>query len=84
MSNAQALSEGWREIKEQKQDLSGLFQDLEQQLLAFSRRPAELETKMADNMLCQVKVGHRYTIRLSHVERIPDYSRSLMRHIQVV
>jgi len=58
MSNAQALSHGWREIKEQKQDLSSLFQDMEQQLLSFSRRPAELETKMADNMLSQVKVGH--------------------------
>ena len=84
MSNAQALSEGWREIKEQKQDLSSLFQDLEQQMLAFSRRPAELETKMADNMLCQVKVGHRRTTRLPHVERISDWSRSLTTHVQVV
>uniref|UniRef100_A0A1A8H4I9 Spectrin repeat containing, nuclear envelope 1b n=1 Tax=Nothobranchius korthausae TaxID=1143690 RepID=A0A1A8H4I9_9TELE len=55
MSNAQELSEGWREIKEQKQDLTSLFQDMEQQLLSLSRRPAELETKIAQNMLFQVK-----------------------------
>uniref|UniRef100_UPI0037E92F69 nesprin-1 isoform X2 n=1 Tax=Semicossyphus pulcher TaxID=241346 RepID=UPI0037E92F69 len=53
MSSAQELSEGWREIKDQKQDLSSLFQDMEQQLLSFSRRPAELETKIAQNMLSQ-------------------------------
>lgn len=58
MSRSQELSEGWREIKEQKQDLSSLFQDMEQQLLSFSRRPAELETKIAQNMLSQAKVGH--------------------------
>lgn len=57
MANAQRLSEGWREIKEQKQDLNNLFQDVEQQLLSFSRRPAELETKIAQNMLSQVKVA---------------------------
>lgn len=56
MSSAQELSEGWREIKEQKQDLSSLFHDMEQQLLSFSRRPAELETKIAQNMLTQAKV----------------------------
>lgn len=60
MSSAQELSEGWREIKEQKQDLTSLFQDMEQQLLSLSRRPAELETKIAQNMLSQAKVG--YTI----------------------
>ncbi len=58
MSNAQELSEGWREIKDQKQDLTSLFQDMEQQLLSFSRRPAELETKIAQNMLSQAKVGN--------------------------
>lgn len=58
MSNAQELSEGWREIKEQKQELTNFFQDVEQQLLSFSRRPAELETKIAQNMLSQVKVGN--------------------------
>lgn len=56
MSNAQELSEGWREIKEQKQDLTSLFQDMEQQLLSLSRRPAELETKIAQNMLSQANV----------------------------
>lgn len=56
MSSAQELSEGWREIKEQKQDLTSLFHDMEQQLLSFSRRPAELETKIAQNMLTQAKV----------------------------
>lgn len=59
MSSAQELSEGWREIKEQKQDLTTLFQDMEQQLLSLSRRPAELETKIAQNMLSQAKVGSR-------------------------
>lgn len=58
MSNAQELSEGWREIKEQKQELHNFFQDVEQQLLSFSRRPAELETKIAQNMVSQVKVGN--------------------------
>lgn len=58
MSSAQELSEGWREIKEQKQDLTSLFQDMEQQLLSLSRRPAELETKIAQNMLSQAKVGN--------------------------
>lgn len=57
MSSAQVLSEGWRELKEQKQDLSGLFQDTEQQLLTLSRRPAELETKIAQNMLFHAKVS---------------------------
>lgn len=56
MSSSQELSEGWKEIKEQKQELSGLFQDMEQQLLSLSRRPAELETKIAHNMLTQAKV----------------------------
>lgn len=56
MSSAQELAEGWREIKEQKQDLTSLFHDMEQQLLSFSRRPAELETKIAQNMLLQAKV----------------------------
>ncbi|XP_077587652.1 nesprin-1 [Stigmatopora nigra] len=55
MANAQELSEAWREIKEQKQDLSTLFQDMEQQLLSLSRRPAELETKIAQNMLSQAE-----------------------------
>ncbi|XP_045574102.1 nesprin-1 isoform X3 [Salmo salar] len=55
MSSSQELSEGWKEIKEQKQELSGLFQDMEQQLLSLSRRPAELETKIAHNMLTQAK-----------------------------
>lgn len=57
MSNAQELYEGWREIKEQKQELNNFFQDVEQQLFSFSRRPAELETKIAQNMLSQVKVA---------------------------
>ncbi|XP_061651777.1 nesprin-1 isoform X12 [Phyllopteryx taeniolatus] len=55
MSSAQELSEGWREIKEQKQDLTSQFQDMDQQLLSLSRRPAELETKIAQNMLSQAK-----------------------------
>lgn len=57
MSRAQLLSDGWREMKEQKQDLTGLFQDMEQQLLTLSRRPAELETKIAQNMLFQAQVS---------------------------
>lgn len=61
MSTAQELSESWREIKEQKQDLTGLFQDMEQQLLSLSRRPAELETKIAQNMLLQAQVGTSIT-----------------------
>lgn len=61
MSSAQELSEGWREIKEQKQDLSSLFQDMEQQLLSLSRRPAELEIKIAQNMLSQAKVADGFT-----------------------
>lgn len=64
MSSAQELSEGWREIKEQKQDLSSLFHDMEQQLLSFSRRPAELETKIAQNMLTQAKVELVKMIRM--------------------
>ncbi|KAJ0062831.1 hypothetical protein NL108_008118 [Boleophthalmus pectinirostris] len=55
MSSAQELSEGWRQIRDQKQDLTALFQDLEQQLLSLSRRPAELEIKIAQNMLSQAK-----------------------------
>lgn len=50
------MSDCWREIKEQKQELSALFQDLEQQLHSLSRRPAELEPKIALNMLDQAKV----------------------------
>lgn len=50
------MSDCWREIKEQKQELSILFQDLEQQLHSLSRRPAELEPKIALNMLDQTKV----------------------------
>ncbi|KAK6304736.1 hypothetical protein J4Q44_G00253220 [Coregonus suidteri] len=55
MSSSQELWEGWREIKEQKQEMSGLFQDMEQQHLSLSRRPAELDTKIALNMLTQAK-----------------------------
>ncbi|XP_052352542.1 nesprin-1-like isoform X4 [Oncorhynchus keta] len=55
MLSSQELCEGWREIKEQKQELSDQFQDMEQQLLSLSRRPAELETKIALNMLTQAK-----------------------------
>ncbi|KAJ0008744.1 hypothetical protein NQD34_016159 [Periophthalmus magnuspinnatus] len=55
MSRSQELSEGWRQIRDQKQDLTALFQDLEQQLLSLSRRPAELEIKIAQNMLSQAK-----------------------------
>lgn len=57
MSSAHVLSEGWRELKEQKQDVSSLFQDMAQQLLTLSRRPAELETKIVQNMLFQAKVS---------------------------
>lgn len=67
MSNAQELSEGWREIKEQKQELNNFFQDVEQQLLSFSRRPAELETKIAQNMLSQVKVANILMSALNNV-----------------
>lgn len=67
MSNAQELSEGWREIKEQKQELNNFFQDVEQQLLSFSRRPAELETKIAQNMLSQVKVTNILMSALNNV-----------------
>uniref|UniRef100_A0AAV2JAL2 Calponin-homology (CH) domain-containing protein n=1 Tax=Knipowitschia caucasica TaxID=637954 RepID=A0AAV2JAL2_KNICA len=55
MSSAQELSEGWRQVRDQKQDLTALFQDMEQQLLCLSRRPAELEIKIAQNMLSQAK-----------------------------
>lgn len=57
MSSTQQLSEGWRELKEQKQDLSSFFQDSEQQLLSLCRRPAELELKIAQNVLAQAEVG---------------------------
>lgn len=56
ITRAQQLSDSWREVKEQKQELSTLFQDLEQQLHSLSRRPAELEPKIALNMLDQAKV----------------------------
>lgn len=53
---AQELSEGWREILDQKQELASLFQDMEQQLQGLTRRPAELEPKIAQNMLDQARV----------------------------
>uniref|UniRef100_A0A672NJW8 Nesprin-1-like n=1 Tax=Sinocyclocheilus grahami TaxID=75366 RepID=A0A672NJW8_SINGR len=53
MTTSQELSNSWREIKEQKQELATLFQDMEQQLQSLSRRPAELEPKIAQNMLDQ-------------------------------
>lgn len=56
MMRAQELSEGWREILDQKQELASLFQDMEQQLQGFTRRPAELEPKIAQNMLDQARV----------------------------
>ncbi|KAG1946578.1 nesprin-1 [Pimephales promelas] len=55
MTISQELSDSWREIKEQKQELATLFQDMEQQLQSLSRRPAELELKIAQNMLDQAK-----------------------------
>lgn len=57
MTFSQELSDSWREIKEQKQELATLFQDMEQQLQSLSRRPAELEPKIAQNMLDQAKVN---------------------------
>ncbi len=57
MTTSQELSCSWREIKEQKHELSTLFQDTEQQLQSLSRRPAELEPKIAQNMLDQAKVN---------------------------
>lgn len=56
MTKVQQLSESWREIKEQKQELAIQFQDLDQQLQSLSRRPAELDPKIALNMLDQAKV----------------------------
>lgn len=56
MMSYQDLADGWRDIKEQKAELSAHFQDLDQQLQGFSRRPAELEMKIAQNMLTQAKV----------------------------
>ncbi|TSO25166.1 Nesprin-1 [Bagarius yarrelli] len=55
IARAQQLADIWREIKEQKQDIFTLFQDMEQQLHSLSRRPAELEPKIALNMLDQAK-----------------------------
>ncbi|XP_076155328.1 nesprin-1 isoform X4 [Alosa pseudoharengus] len=55
MMRAQELSEGWREILDQKQELASLFQDMEQQLQGLTRRPAELEPKIAQNMLDQAR-----------------------------
>lgn len=54
---AQELSEGWREILDQKQELASLLQDTEQQLQGLTRRPAELEPKITQNMLDQARVG---------------------------
>ncbi|KPP77537.1 nesprin-1-like, partial [Scleropages formosus] len=55
MSISQDLAESWREIREQRTELEAHFQDVEQQLQNLSRRPAELELKIAENMLLQAK-----------------------------
>ncbi|XP_029114386.1 nesprin-1 isoform X5 [Scleropages formosus] len=55
MLKSQDLADRWKEIKEQKSELGAHLQDLEQQLQSFNRRPAELEMKIAENMLSQAK-----------------------------
>ncbi|KAG2468780.1 SYNE1 protein, partial [Polypterus senegalus] len=55
MARAQELAKGWQDIKQQKAELTSHFQDVEQQLQSLSRRPAELELKIAHNMLLQVQ-----------------------------
>ncbi|KAJ8270593.1 hypothetical protein GJAV_G00116870 [Gymnothorax javanicus] len=55
MLRSQDLAESWKEVREQKSELASYFQDMEQQLQSLNRRPGELEPKIAQNMLAQVK-----------------------------
>lgn len=58
MVQAQSLTQGWEEIKNQKAELWIYLQDADQQLQNMKRRHAELEIKIAQNMVLQVKVGN--------------------------
>ncbi|KAJ8275253.1 hypothetical protein COCON_G00098780 [Conger conger] len=55
MLRSQDLADSWKEVREQKTELAAHLQDRELQLQSLNRRPGELEPKIAQNMLAQVK-----------------------------
>lgn len=50
------VADSWRDIEEQKADLETQLIETEQQLQNLTRRPAELEPKIAQNQLDKAQV----------------------------
>lgn len=53
---SQDLANGWEEVKQMKVEIQTYFQEADQQLQNMKRRRAELEIKLAQNMVSQLKV----------------------------
>lgn len=56
MMVSQDLVNGWEEVKNLKAELQAYFQEAGQQIQNMKRRRAELEIKLAQNMVSQLKV----------------------------
>lgn len=54
------VADSWRDIEEQKADLETQLIETEQQLQNLTRRPAELEPKIAQNQLDKAQVRFYY------------------------
>lgn len=54
------VADSWRDIEEQKSDLETQLIETEQQLQNLTRRPAELEPKIAQNQLDKAQVRFYY------------------------
>ena len=50
------VADSWRDVEEQKADLDAQLRETEQQLQNLTRRPAELEPKIAQNQLDKAQV----------------------------
>lgn len=51
------VADSWRDVEEQRADLEVQLRETEQQLQNLSRRPAELEPKIAQSQLDKAQVG---------------------------
>lgn len=53
---SEEVADSWRDAEDQKADLEVQLRETEQQLLNLTRRPAELEPKIAQNQLDKAQV----------------------------
>lgn len=56
MMICEEVADSWRDFDEQKADLDTQLRETEQQLQNLTRRPAELEPKIAQNQLDKAQV----------------------------